>query len=102
MQANFLRRARLCAGASALTALLAACGGGGGNAALPQLSAAAPQKLTGSCADLSTRLGTLANTSITAVVTVPSGSLTVAGQPIAEHCMVNGQMFKRVSPVDGN
>lgn len=102
MQPRFLYRARLCAGASALAALLLACGGGGGDAALPQLSAAVPQKLSGSCADLGTRLGTPANTTITAVLTVPSGSLTVAGQPIAEHCMVNGQMFNRVSAVDGN
>jgi len=102
MQPRFLYRARLCAGASAIAALLLACGGGGGDAALPQLSAAIPQKLTGTCADLGTRLGTPANTTITAVLTVPSGSLTVAGQPIAEHCMVNGQMFNRVSAVDGN
>ncbi|RYF42267.1 MAG: tannase/feruloyl esterase family alpha/beta hydrolase, partial [Comamonadaceae bacterium] len=102
MQAKFLHRARLCAGATALAALLAACGGGGGSTALPQLAAATPQKMSGGCADLGARLSALANTSITAVVSVPSGSLTVAGQPIAEHCMVNGQMFKRVSAVDGN
>ena len=102
MKPRFLYRARLCAGATALAALLLACGGGGGDAALPQLSAATPQKLTGTCANLGTRLGTPANTTITAVVTVPTGSLTVAGQPIAEHCMVNGQMFNRVSAVDGN
>ena len=99
MKPRFLYRARLCAGATALAALLLACGGGGGDAALPQLSAATPQKLTGTCANLGTRLGTPANTTITAVLTVPTGSLTVAGHPIAEHCMVNGQMFNRVSAV---
>ena len=102
MQPRFLHRARLGTGATAVAALLLACGGGGGDAALPQLTAATPQKLTGTCADLGTRLGTPANTTITAVLTVPSGSLTVAGQPIAEHCMVNGQMHNRVSAVDGN
>jgi pimeloyl-ACP methyl ester carboxylesterase len=84
-------------------ALLAGCGGGGsgGNAQLPQLAAATPSALSGTCADLAPRLAGLANTTITATQSVPAGSLTVAGQPIADHCLVTGRMFPRVSPVDG-
>jgi len=86
----------------ALTAALAACGGGGGNPALPQLAQAVPKAMPGGCADLASRIGTPANTSITAATTVPAGSLTVAGQPVREHCLVTGRMNQRTSTVDGN
>jgi poly(3-hydroxybutyrate) depolymerase len=40
------------------------------------------------------------DTVITTTTTVPPGTLTVGGQPVAEHCVVTGKMFERVSPVD--
>ncbi|MFC5500194.1 tannase/feruloyl esterase family alpha/beta hydrolase [Caenimonas terrae] len=89
------------ASALAVCAALTACGGGGGDDPV-RLSAATGAPLFGSCADLAPRLSTLANTTITAVNSVPAGSLTVAGQPIAAHCQVLGKMFSRTSAVDGN
>lgn len=41
------------------------------------------------------------NTTVTAAQTVPAGTLQNAGQPVAEHCRVTGQMNRRISPVDG-
>lgn len=32
---------------------------------------------------------------------MPSGALKIAGTDIAEHCLLKGRMFDRVSPVDG-
>lgn len=48
----------------------------------------------GSCTDLVTRF-TFANTTIASSDSVAAGTLTLAGQPIAEHCLVKGSMFKR-------
>jgi hypothetical protein len=79
---------------------LAACGGDDDTP--PQLSAATAQRMSGSCSDVGARLTGLANTSITATSSIPAGSLTVAGQPVREHCLVTGQMHARTSPVDGN
>jgi pimeloyl-ACP methyl ester carboxylesterase len=79
------------------SALLPACGGSDGG--LPQLSAATPAALV-SCTDLTTKIA-FANTSITAATTVPSGTLTVAGKAVGEHCRVTGKMFERTSTVDG-
>jgi feruloyl esterase len=42
-----------------------------------------------------------ANTTFNSVQDVPAGTLTVAGKPIDEHCVVQGQMNQRVSAVDG-
>lgn len=81
-------------------ALLAACGGSDDD--LPQLSAAQAAKLAVACSDLSGRLTGLADTTINATTSVPAGSLTVAGQPVREHCLVKGEMAKRTSAVDGN
>lgn len=82
-------------------ALMAAgCGGSGGDD-LPQLAAAASAAFSGTCAALPGKLGGLANTTITAATSVPTGSLTVAGQAVPEHCLVTGRMFDRVSAVDG-
>ncbi len=67
---------------------------------LPQLSAASPAALVGTCADLSAKLTSLPHTTITAVNTIAVGTLAVGGQPIAEHCQVTGRMYERVSPVD--
>jgi feruloyl esterase len=81
-------------------ALLSACGGGSdAPAPLPRLAAATPAALQ-SCGDLVGRAA-FANTTLTAATLVPAGALTVAGQPVGEHCRVTGRMFDRTSPVDG-
>lgn len=79
---------------------VAACGGSDDDTTLPQLPAAAGATLS-SCTDLVTRLS-FPNTSIASSVTVAAGTLTVAGTPIAAHCLVKGSMYSRVSTVDGN
>ena len=84
-----------------VSATLAACGGSSSNTStLPRLTAATPATLAGSCATLAARLA-FANTTFTSVQDVPAGTLTVAGKPIAEHCVIEGQMNQRVSSVDG-
>ena len=69
---------------------------------LPQLAAATPAAFTGLCENLVASLAGLGNTTITAATTVAAGTLTVGGQPVAEHCQVTGRMFERVSAVDSN
>ena len=78
---------------------LSACGTVDDEVALPQLAAATGATLP-SCTDLATRLS-FANTTFSTISTVASGTLTVAGQPIAEHCLIAGQMHQRTSVVDG-
>ena len=68
---------------------------------LPQLSPAKPAALIGACEDLAARLAGLPNTVITASATIAAGTLSVAGQPIAEHCRVAGRSHEHVSPIDG-
>jgi Tannase and feruloyl esterase len=86
-------------GAVALvSAGLVACNAGDD---VPQLAAAIGATFTGDCASLQTSLAGFSNTQITAVETVAGGTLTVAGQAIAEHCRVAGKMHERVSAVDG-
>ena len=80
-------------------ALLGACGGSDDSP--PQLAAATPAKFAGNCADLTAKLSGLANTRITSSALVAAGTLRVAGQHIAAHCLVSGQMEERVSAVDG-
>jgi pimeloyl-ACP methyl ester carboxylesterase len=70
-------------------------------AAAASAGPAQPASLLGACEDLPPKLGGLPDTVITASTTVPAGGLTLAGQPIAEHCRVTGLMNQRVSPVDG-
>jgi feruloyl esterase len=93
----------LTAVASASAALLlSACGGSDAtqsSSGLPQLAIATGGALA-SCADLATRIN-IANTTITAANSIAAGTLTIAGKPIPAHCQVTGQMFKRVSAVDG-
>lgn len=86
----------------ALAAVLSACGGNDHDDGdqLPQLSAATGATLT-SCTDLATRLS-YADTAITAANAIAAGTLTVAGNPVPAHCQVTGQMFTRLSSVDGN
>lgn len=50
--------------------------------------------------------GALANfsfprTTITSARLVAAGTLSNAGQPVSEHCLVTGEMNRRTSPVDG-
>ena len=52
------------------------------------------------CATLAASLRQ-ANTTFTSSTTVPAGTLTLAGQSVAAHCLLTGKMFERVSPVDG-
>ncbi|NBQ07147.1 MAG: tannase/feruloyl esterase family alpha/beta hydrolase [Betaproteobacteria bacterium] len=41
------------------------------------------------------------HTAITSARMVASGGLTNAGQPVSEHCLVSGQMNRRISSIDG-
>ena len=68
---------------------------------VPQLPAAQPASLQGTCESLLTRLSGLPNTTLTAATTVAAGVLQVAGNPVPEHCRVTGRAYSRVSPVDG-
>ncbi|WOI36386.1 tannase/feruloyl esterase family alpha/beta hydrolase [Alteromonas sp. CI.11.F.A3] len=69
---------------------------------LPQLSAAVGAAFSGNCNDLTANLSELENTEITSSSEVAAGELTVAGNDIAAHCLVTGNMHQRVSSVDGN
>ena len=98
-----MNRARISSMAvAAALATLAGCGGSDDedDTALPQLGPATGATLL-SCTDLATRIS-FANTTIDSATAVPAGTLSVAGQPIAAHCLVTGSMFQRVSTVDGN
>lgn len=66
---------------------------------LPQLAPAVGATL-GSCTDLASRI-TYPETVITGATSVAAGTLTIAGKPIAQHCLVTGQLQRRTSPVDG-
>ena len=68
---------------------------------LPRLSAAQPGTLIGACEELTTRLAGLPFTTVTAASTVAAGALSVAGQPVPEHCRVTGRSHQHLSPVDG-
>lgn len=84
--------------ALAASALLLACGGGSGEDPLPQLSPAQGAALA-NCTTLTSF--SFASTTITAASVVAAGTLTNAGQPVGEHCLVTGRMNERVSAVDG-
>ncbi|MGA0611404.1 tannase/feruloyl esterase family alpha/beta hydrolase [Caldimonas sp. KR1-144] len=98
-----MKRTSLGALAMAVAALsLQGCGGDDDDEErLPQLSAATGASLSGTCASLASRLATLADTTITATSEVAAGTLSVAGTPVAAHCLVTGRMFERTSSVDG-
>jgi feruloyl esterase len=86
--------------AIALTSLASGCGGGDSpSQPLPQLAAAQPAPLIGTCSDLASKIS-YANTTITSSTAVAAG--TVGGIAAPAHCLVTGKMFQRVSPVDGN
>jgi pimeloyl-ACP methyl ester carboxylesterase len=95
-----LRRA---VAASVSVVLLAACGGSDApsEAPLPQLSAAQSAAFAGDCADLTAKISSLANTSVTAVSKIAAGTLKVGGQDIPEHCQLTGKMHQRTGVIDG-
>ncbi|SDP45722.1 feruloyl esterase [Rhodoferax sp. OV413] len=76
---------------------LAACGGSD-NDTLPQLAAAQPATIA-NCATLSGF--SFARTTIASASVVAAGTLSNAGQPVGEHCLVVGRMNERISAVDG-
>jgi hypothetical protein len=78
------------------TTLLVGCSS---NKDIPQLSAATPGTLS-ACEALATTF-TSAGLAITASTRVAAGTLTVAGQPVAAHCLVTARLNERVSTVDG-
>ncbi len=61
-------------------------------AALPKLAEATGGAIK-NCATLSGY--TFANTKIDSAAALPAGTLTLAGAPIASHCLVKGSMFNR-------
>jgi len=65
---------------------------------MPQREPAQPGPLL-QCEDLTGFQ--FANTEIIAASTVAAGALTNGGEPVGEHCRVQGAMNKRTSPVDG-
>ena len=80
-----------------LLVTVSACGGDG-EPALPRLAPAQ----AGTLLDCTSLAGfSHPNTTITAAGVVAAGTLTNAGQPVGEHCLVAGQMNQRVSAVDG-
>jgi feruloyl esterase len=90
----------LCASALGVAALLAACAGRPPATHAP-LAAARPGALQ-ACTDLAARAA-LPGTVYTSVTDVPAGSVTVGGVAMATpaHCLVQGRMNERTSPVDG-
>jgi feruloyl esterase len=85
----------------ALVAALAVPASGSARSRLPQLSPALPGTLVGTCESLAARLAGVPNTTITGATTIAAGTLSVAGQPIAEHCRVTGWAYQHLSLVDG-
>jgi hypothetical protein len=89
--------------AAACAAFLAGCGGNGGDGAepLPQLGAAQGASLA-SCTDLVSKFN-FANTTIASAESVPEGTLALgpSSVPVSAHCLVKGEMYRRVSPQDG-
>jgi feruloyl esterase len=80
--------------------LLAACGGSDDPInALPQLTPATGAALS-NCATLASGF-TFPNATIASAESVPAGTLTWAGAPVAAHCLVKGEMFRRTSSMDG-
>lgn len=84
-----------------LAAALAACTSAGPGAGAPRLSVAQPGPLL-SCTDLAAK-ATRPDTVYTSVTEVAAGAITVgnASIPAPAHCLVQGRMNERVSPVDG-
>ena len=99
MTRHFIRRFATVPALAAVL-LLAACDDGDSEPGIPQLSAATGASLT-SCTALPTGFS-FANTTISSAEVVASGGLSYAGAPLAEHCVVKGEMYRRTSTIDGN
>ena len=85
------KSAFLCIAPLSAAAMLAGCGGDDSvNSAPTHLSAATPAAMAQTCDALAAKLA-YANTSFTSVTTAAAGALTVAGKPIAEHCVIEGR-----------
>ena len=93
----------LCATALGAAALLAACASRSTAPPAPHapLAAARPGTLQ-ACTDLAAR-AVLPGTVYTSATEVPAGTVTVGGVAMAApaHCLVQGRMNERTSPVDG-
>lgn len=93
----------LCATALAAAVLLAACASRSTAPRAPHapLPAARPGTLQ-ACTDLAAR-AVLPGTVYTSATEVPAGTVTVGGAAMAApaHCLVQGRMNERTSPVDG-
>ena len=100
MSGQTLYRLQLSAVLLPIAALLLACGGDDHEDALPRLNAATGAPFVGTCPEMAGKLAGLANTTISSATAVAAGTLTVGGQPIAEHCLLTGSMHQRTSPVD--
>ncbi|ULT58841.1 tannase/feruloyl esterase family alpha/beta hydrolase [Neobacillus drentensis] len=70
----------------------------GSSRPIPQLSPAQPGTLKKCEALLSFDFK---NTKITKAELVPEGALSNGGKPVGQHCLIQGKMNERVSPVDG-
>ncbi|MFO1273030.1 MAG: tannase/feruloyl esterase family alpha/beta hydrolase [Rubrivivax sp.] len=79
-----------------LAALAGACSTPG---VAPPMAAARPGTLQ-SCEDLAARFA-FPQTVVASAARVAAGTLSVAGKPVAEHCLVSGRMAERKSAVDG-
>src|SRR5688500_10763621 len=80
--------------------LLAACGGSDDSSDLPRLASATGASLS-TCAGLASGFS-FPSTTIASAETVAAGTLTWAGAPVAAHCLVKGEMYRRTSAMDGN
>lgn len=89
---------KLILGAAAVVALSALSACGGDDVALPQLGAATAGTLL-NCSTLAADFS-FANATITSAQVVAAGTLSNAGEPVGEHCLVTGTMNQRVSTVD--
>lgn len=81
------------------SAVLVACGGGDDHVSLPRLSAATGAQLQ-SCSQLAS-IFKFANTTLLSAGPIAAAAATWGRNPIAEHCLVKGEMFGRTSPQDG-
>lgn len=68
----------------------------------PQLSQLSPAvgATLGACTELAGRIA-YPEAVITAATSVAAGTLSIAGKPVGQHCLVIGQLARRTSPVDG-
>ena len=72
-----------------------------GQSTLPQLSAAKPAMLAGTCEALMPKLSVLPNTHIMSVKSIAAGEVKIGGNAVAEHCLVTGSMFERTGEPAG-